>query len=617
MDPRSEPLCSLAGSSDVYGIGIRVAFYVQWLASLLMEYLSEENLADLRFISIFSSAAASLSLIIGVAHNSLQPLDIYFLLLLAMGFFLFQIPLYIWRVLTRCQTRLDPFQLSQESHGHFYHVITLTILSANVSIGTWYFTSYLPQLDRNCRGLVLLFGKVNLESRGHITAGSIFFIGILVGIGGSRIIRRLRMLRAISGFIIFTLLVLSIELPIQWNHIQGVYDFTTVAQLLPLMLTIGIFLRSWAVYASGANNASRGRKRRRPPSASTSSSSTSTSTSTTSSSSSAQVMGYYCTYPTNHNDEEAPQHDYYEYYDYYNDYNDYYNNSYNYTNTTEEDQPQIQWPQGVHFSRCSVTSVNPAALTPGAPSTPQPQIPFIPIDIPVAPKMSSKEASKSKDKDKSKVHKLSLKGSARLVAEFFQYSIHSILFQRGVYPAEDFTVVKKYGLNMLVSADDQVKAYIKKIMSQLDKWMVGGKISKLVIVITDKDTGEHVERWQFDVQIFQPVKKSKSSKSSSKDQENAAPAGSAPTAPEKTETEIQAEIAAIFRQITASVTFLPQLSGDCTFNVLVYADADSEVPVEWGDSDAKEIENGEKVQLRGFSTANHRVDTLVSYRFTD
>lgn len=52
---------------------------------------------------------------------------------------------------------------------------------------------------------------------------------------------------------------------------------------------------------------------------------------------------------------------------------------------------------------------------------------------------------------------------------------------------------------MLVSSDDQVRAYIKKIMSQLDKWMVGGKIQKLVIVITDKDTGEHVERWQFDV----------------------------------------------------------------------------------------------------------------------
>lgn len=49
-----------------------------------------------------------------------------------------------------------------------------------------------------------------------------------------------------------------------------------------------------------------------------------------------------------------------------------------------------------------------------------------------------------------------------------------------------------------VSSDDQVKAYIKKIMSQLNKWMLGGKISTLVVVITSKETGEHVERWQFD-----------------------------------------------------------------------------------------------------------------------
>ncbi|CRK38738.1 hypothetical protein BN1723_001373 [Verticillium longisporum] len=220
-----------------------------------------------------------------------------------------------------------------------------------------------------------------------------------------------------------------------------------------------------------------------------------------------------------------------------------------------------------------------------------------------------------KDKDASKVHKLALRGSAKLVAEFFQYSIHTILFQRGVYPAEDFSVVKKYGLNMLaVSSDDQVRAYIKKIMGQLDRWMKYGKISKLVIVITSKDTGEHVERWQFDVQIFNQHKSSKS-KAAKADQENAAPV--AEDAPEKTEKEIQDEIAAIFRQITASVTFLPQLDGDCTFNVLVYADADSEVPVEWGDSDAKEIENAERVQLRGFSTSNHRVDTLVSYRLAE
>ena len=78
---------------------------------------------------------------------------------------------------------------------------------------------------------------------------------------------------------------------------------------------------------------------------------------------------------------------------------------------------------------------------------------------------------------------------------------------------------------MLVTSDDQVKAYIKKIMSQLNKWMTGGKISTLVVVITSKETGEHVERWQFDVQIFNRSSKKATSKDPAKppDKENAAP----------------------------------------------------------------------------------------------
>ncbi|KAK3066760.1 hypothetical protein LTS18_001510, partial [Coniosporium uncinatum] len=176
--------------------------------------------------------------------------------------------------------------------------------------------------------------------------------------------------------------------------------------------------------------------------------------------------------------------------------------------------------------------------------------------------MSSDKRRPKTDEDK-KTHKLAIKGSAKLVAEFFDYSINSILFQRGVYPAEDFTAVKKYGLNMLVSSDDQVKAYIKKIMRQLSAWMQGGKISKLVVVITDKDTGEHVERWQFDVQIFggRGAKRGRG-KGEEEGKENAVPG--APKEPaavaeeqEKTEKQIQDEIQAIFRQITASVSFLP------------------------------------------------------------
>jgi mitotic spindle assembly checkpoint protein MAD2 len=56
------------------------------------------------------------------------------------------------------------------------------------------------------------------------------------------------------------------------------------------------------------------------------------------------------------------------------------------------------------------------------------------------PKEAKPKAAKSKEakEDKSKVHKLSLKGSSKLCVEFFEFAANTILFQRGVYPPEDF-----------------------------------------------------------------------------------------------------------------------------------------------------------------------------------
>lgn len=91
---------------------------------------------------------------------------------------------------------------------------------------------------------------------------------------------------------------------------------------------------------------------------------------------------------------------------------------------------------------------------------------------------------------------------------------------------------------------------------------------------------------------------------------------------EKSEKEIQTEIQAIVRQITASVTFLPILQDACmfpflffwhkinsflggpkgTFDLLVYTDADVEIPQAWEESGPKYITNQQEVRLRSFST---------------
>ncbi|KAJ1794425.1 Mitotic spindle checkpoint component mad2 [Coemansia sp. RSA 2399] len=194
--------------------------------------------------------------------------------------------------------------------------------------------------------------------------------------------------------------------------------------------------------------------------------------------------------------------------------------------------------------------------------------------------------------------KITLRGSARIVTEFFMYGINSILFQRGIYPVDDFEVKKKYGLNIWVTNDLSVEKYLKKIMESVEEWLAVGKINKLVLAVNSRETRETLERWQFDIQIVQ-----EDDESSDK-----------PAAPPKSEKALRMEIQAIFRQIAASVSFLPIIEEKCTFNILVYADSDAEVPTTWTDSDPLHIKNAEQVRLRSFSTDAHRVEAMVAYR---
>lgn len=151
---------------------------------------------------------------------------------------------------------------------------------------------------------------------------------------------------------------------------------------------------------------------------------------------------------------------------------------------------------------------------------------------------------------------------------------------------------------------------------------MAGKVSKLVLAIISKDSMETLERWQFDIHVQsqqgkenqEPVNRPTKKLGTGK---IAPPSADIDTKTDKSEKEIHAEIQAIIRQITASVTFLPQLEGRCVFNILIYTDKDAEVPTEWIDSDPHMIKDAEQVKLRSFSTNVHKVDALVAYRLDD
>ncbi|XP_068235309.1 mitotic spindle assembly checkpoint protein MAD2A-like [Palaemon carinicauda] len=197
---------------------------------------------------------------------------------------------------------------------------------------------------------------------------------------------------------------------------------------------------------------------------------------------------------------------------------------------------------------------------------------------------------------------ITLKGSAQLVSEFFYYGINSILYQRGVYPPESFTYKQQYGLTLFTTTDDKVKEYLENVLAQIKDWLEAGHVQSLVLVVTNVDNKEVLERWSFNIQHeagFGP-QSAKESKVGNKDLKT-----------------IQKEMRDVIRQITACVTFLPLLDCVCAFDLLVYTNQNADVPDKWGESAPCFISNSQEVRLKSFSTSVHKVDACVSYKIDD
>jgi mitotic spindle assembly checkpoint protein MAD2 len=147
-------------------------------------------------------------------------------------------------------------------------------------------------------------------------------------------------------------------------------------------------------------------------------------------------------------------------------------------------------------------------------------------------------------------------------------------------------------------ADPKLSGYLASVLRQFADWLGTGTLRKAVLVVAAAATGEVRERWAFDIQTAA----------------GALGGAGAAALPEKSAAAVAAEVQAMIRQITASVTFLPLLGDACTIDLLAYTDREGDVPLEWEESDPRLIAGGEDVRLRSFSTAAHAVEALVSYR---
>ena len=81
----------------------------------------------------------------------------------------------------------------------------------------------------------------------------------------------------------------------------------------------------------------------------------------------------------------------------------------------------------------------------------------------------------------------------------------SILFQRGVYPSEQFKGIKKYGLQAMVTTDPSLDKYLRTVTAQMQDWITSGDLQKMVMVIATVASSEVLERWTFNVETDKEV----------------------------------------------------------------------------------------------------------------
>lgn len=146
----------------------------------------------------------------------------------------------------------------------------------------------------------------------------------------------------------------------------------------------------------------------------------------------------------------------------------------------------------------------------------------------------------------SKYNPLSVNWDARDICNLTNYfvavyGVNSILYQRGIYPPETFQTSEHFGIYIFTSMDEKITSFLNTVLGQIQEWLIQRTVQKITLVITNVNTKEVLEKWDFKVDYEDQKANGISSKADVTEGET------------KDMKTIQKEIREVIRQITGNV----------------------------------------------------------------
>lgn len=175
--------CLIAGNPDMYGLGIRVSFYLMWICTLCLGLLEQEHIAILYVGELVLDAAVFLGLVMAASVGHLQAAEVYIvMLLLSTTVYLF-FPRHAADLVMVICPHLG-LRLNKRAHENYVAAARSLYGIVIVGLQLWFWISEVDYDGKggSCQQFGFLFGPIDLNNAG-LKAMHIIVLILALGCG--------------------------------------------------------------------------------------------------------------------------------------------------------------------------------------------------------------------------------------------------------------------------------------------------------------------------------------------------------------------------------------------------------------------------------------------------
>jgi len=172
---------------------------------------------------------------------------------------------------------------------------------------------------------------------------------------------------------------------------------------------------------------------------------------------------------------------------------------------------------------------------------------------------------------------------ALLVAQFTTFltvAIHTILYERAIYPKESFLSARKYNFPVRQSRHPKVCQWITDAVSAVEAELLRGTVARVAVVIVGSDTYRPLERFMFDMARLPVVPAKELNTPFQRDGddmgEREAQSG---RLTDRTMTDLEEQLRAVMSKLAVCSSRLKPIPSGCTFTVSIELKKESDPPI--------------------------------------